>query len=324
MSTHKVEVVQLGDIEKHPNADTLGITKVFGYTAIVRLADWNPGDLAVYVEPDYVVDGSEPVFSFLGEGLHRIKCKRLRGVWSQGLLVPAPEGSAPGDNVMGYLGITRYEPPADKVMRIADPGSCASVCDELRGLPKYDLENLRRYAGVFTPGEKVYWSEKLHGANARYSCVDGQMWAGSRTLWRKLDVHSWWTAAMARCPWIEEWCRSNPGKVLYGEIIGTQDLRYGLPNGEVDFRAFDIRNPDFSFMDVDDFVKELDADKRCYGEYTEFDLPALEDISRSNSWLYPKHVAEGIVVRPLVERVDRSVGRVSLKLVSDRYLERSK
>ncbi len=38
----------------------------------------------------------------------------------------------------------------------------------------------------------------------------------------------------------------------------------------------------------------------------------------------PGQIAEGIVVKPVVERTHRNVGRVALKLVSDKYLERSK
>lgn len=36
MSEFKVEVVKVGPVEKHPNADSLGITKVYDYPVIVK------------------------------------------------------------------------------------------------------------------------------------------------------------------------------------------------------------------------------------------------------------------------------------------------
>src|SRR3990172_141849 len=108
MSRNKVEVVRLGPIVKHENADTLGIVKIWGYTAITRLGDFKEGDLAVYVEPDYVLP-DKPEYEWL-KGHLRIRAKRLRGVWSQGLLLKAPPGSKEGDDVMALLGIERYVP----------------------------------------------------------------------------------------------------------------------------------------------------------------------------------------------------------------------
>ena len=48
MSTHSVDVVRIAEIAKHPNADSLGLVRVFGYTCAVRLGDFHPGDLVAY------------------------------------------------------------------------------------------------------------------------------------------------------------------------------------------------------------------------------------------------------------------------------------
>ena len=80
MSTHKVEVVSINEIERHPNADSLDLVRIYGFTAIVRLGQFKPGDLAVYIEPDYVVPDNEQ-FAFL-KGKTRIRAMKLRGVWS--------------------------------------------------------------------------------------------------------------------------------------------------------------------------------------------------------------------------------------------------
>jgi hypothetical protein len=81
-STHRVEVVRIGTIEKHPNADSLGVVRVYGYFCCVRLADWRPGDLAAYVVPDSLVPVDHPEFRFLadaskGRSHHRVKVRTI-------------------------------------------------------------------------------------------------------------------------------------------------------------------------------------------------------------------------------------------------------
>lgn len=48
----------------------------------------------------------------------------------------------------------------------------------------------------------------------------------------------------------------------------------------------------------------------------------MEELAEGDS-LIGKHMREGIVIKPAVERLDLELGRVSLKLVSNRYLEKS-
>lgn len=169
MSTHKVEVIRVGPITKVPNSDSLGMTQVWGYTAIVRLGDIFEGDLAVYIEPDYVLPTSEENadvashFAFLGDK-RRIKAKRLRGTWSQGLLVKAWGDMKEGDDVKEFLSIVRYDPEMGK---IGTDGNAESPHATLAPLWKYGIENLRRNHTEFQPGEWVYVSEKIHG------CVSG-------------------------------------------------------------------------------------------------------------------------------------------------------
>lgn len=110
ISTHEVVVVRIKTIEDHPNAHSLDIIPLYegGFNAIARKGDFKVGDLAIYVEPDYVVPPDAEMFAFLPH--KRVKSKKLRGVWSQGLLVPALPGMEEGQDVMEMLGIVRYVP----------------------------------------------------------------------------------------------------------------------------------------------------------------------------------------------------------------------
>lgn len=326
MSTHKVEVVRLGPIEKHPNADTLGVVQIWGYTAIIRLGEYAEDDLVAYIEPDYVVPDTE-TFAFLRD--KRIRAKRLRGIWSQGLVIRAPDGASEGDDVMEALGIVRYEPPV-KFNRFGgikgENLDAEKPHESLASIPKYDLENFRRYHTTFTEGELVHITEKLHGTNARYAWRDGRMWAGSRSFWRKpTDTPTdWWWCAIDQNPWIVDWCRAHEDVVLFGEVFGSvQDLTYGAKPGEFRFLAFDV----FSggrFIGAEDFRLAI-APKFRVPLVHNGPIPdrgCLEELSRMDSTF--GGISEGIVIKPHQERFDRTVGRVALKLVSDRYLERAK
>jgi RNA ligase (TIGR02306 family) len=190
VSTHKVEIVRISAVEPHPNADRLEMARVYGYTCIIKKGDFQAGDLAVYIEPDYVVPDTAP-FAFL-KGSLRIKSRRLRGVWSQGLLMPlniVPLDSdgyvylpREGDDVMALLGIERYVPPADREAK-PRPGKLGSPAFEkapkaFGPYGKYELENWRRHQSSLWAGETVYVTEKIHGTNARYRWHGGRLWAG--------------------------------------------------------------------------------------------------------------------------------------------------
>lgn len=338
MSTHKVEVVRVGPVTKIENSDFLATTQIWGYTAIVRLGDILEGDLAVYVEPDYVIPTAEENaeaaarFSFLGDK-RRIKAKRLRGVWSQGLLVKAWGDMKEGDDVMELLSIVRYEPEMGK---IGTDGNSESPHATLAPLWKYGIENLRRNHTELQPGEWVYVSEKLHGASAKYAFRDNRMWVGSHARWVKAPgtyerddgttyeaPKTIWWSALEQNPWIEEWCRANPTMTLFGEVFGqVQDLKYDAKPGQLFFRAFDILQQNLAWMNAPDFIKALPQEHRVPEVYCgPYDFKLIEEMSRMDSKI-AKHLAEGVVVKPAVERRSHA-GRIALKFVSDRYMERA-
>ena len=319
-STHKVEVVRVR-IEAHPNADRLDVARIFGFTCCVLKNSFVDGQLAAYVQPDSVVDSTRPEFEFLA-GHERIRVKKLRGVVSMGLLIHAPEGSKEGDDVAEHFGVTHYEPPI--------PGERVG---EVEGgpigiyAPKYDVESMYRYKRLFVDGEPVVATEKIHGANSRYVFApdENRMYAGSRGEWKAPNLADLWWKSLGRNLWIEEFCRQFPGDVLYGEVFGNvQSLKYGAGPGEVFFRAFDVlRNG--MWREYEDWTAYIAEGNRVPVVFAgEFDFDLLVKLSDGAS-LIPgaNHCREGIVVRPIPERIDPHQGRVHLKLVGNTYLEKA-
>ena len=368
-STHRVEVVPVR-LEKHPNADRLSIASVFGFTCVVNSEQWAGKTLAAFIPPDSLVPINREEFSFLADkaksdGMARIKAMKIRGVLSFGLLIPAPDGAQEGDDVAELLGVKHYEPAigGNKDRGGLFMGSEVAKAPNVYHV-KYDIDSGRRFAAdVFTAGESVYVTEKIHGANARYVWHDGRLHCSSRTEWKKeypdydhVTVDSllatgkvdaqraeeivarlrsqpkqkniWWQT-VDKHPEIREFCERNPGVVLYGEVYGAvQDLTYGHIKGDISFAAFDMLS-DGKWLNPDTFMEACQR----YGVPMvpvmawpmPFDFDRICAMAEGQSTVIgAKNVREGVVVKPAVERWYPTIGRVVLKWVGAGYLEKSK
>lgn len=351
MSTHVIPVIQIEQILPHPNADQLELVPVGGWHCAVRKGDFKVGDRAIYIEPDYTVPVTRPEFAFLkdpskfGQTHTRIRAKRLRGEMSFGLLIPVPVDHtgdyiySVGDNVIEEMGITRWQPPEVSSMRTGFNMAHSSVPTHLLQVGKFDLENLNNYGHLLDLGnEDVVVTEKIHGSNARYCFADGQFFAGSRSHWlrrptdeelatgHKLDA---WNRVADEDPSIQAWCEANPDVILYGEIFGNvQDLKYGRPNciEFAGFAAYDTKTGHW----ID--TLPLFASLRDYdvthvpiifsGKITRETLDKVVEHSSTVAGAPKDHMREGVVISPVHERRDPRHGRVSLKLISNRYWTR--
>jgi RNA ligase (TIGR02306 family) len=331
MSQHVIEVVEIGEVKPHPNADRMELTSVWGWACCIGKGQFATGGKAVYIPPDYVVPTDRPEFAFLkreGRNVERITVRRFRGTLSQGLLIPLPPTlpDAPiGANVINELGIVRYEAPLPKVAAEGSIGGPSGLY-----VPKFDVDSFQRYAACFSPGEQVVVTEKIHGASARYvwSEADSKLFVGSRTNWWAEDESNLWWRALRRCPAIGEFCRENPGVVLFGEVFGqVQSLKYGAGKDDVFFAAF-------AGLNRHDWIDWADLSSKCRDASVPmvphvfsggFDVENLYEMAESDSrWPGANHMSEGVVVVPMNERIDERIGRVCLKIVSNRYLESGK
>jgi RNA ligase (TIGR02306 family) len=318
-STHKVEVIEV-KLESHPNADSLSVVRVFGgYTCCVKTSDWQDKDLAAYIPPDSVVDSTRPEFAFLARH-ERIKVKKLRGVVSMGLLMPAPVGAKLGDDVAELLGVTHYEPPLPTSARGDNEPAPKGYH------PNYDVDTLRRFTHLFTAGEPVWITEKVDGANCRWCFADGRMYAGSRTTWKKYDKNNLWWKALEQTPAVIKFCEENPHLTVYGEVYGyVQSLRYGTRPGEIRLAVFDILDGT-RWLDPEEAL-QLAPDLPWVPQVAvnmPFDVEAVLALAEGQSLIEgASHLREGIVVKPLRERTDPEIGRVCLKVVSNAYLEKA-
>jgi hypothetical protein len=352
MSEFHIECVKIGEVTKHPNADTLSITMVHGgYPCIFRTGDYREGDLAVYVPVDALCPVAREEFRFLDAGkgreFERVKAKRLRGTFSMGILVKAPEGAKVGQDFRANFGIEKWEPEAEK----EPSGGEFEVQEKLQRIykswpwwkrvlarwfpnlfrkkvlscPVYDIEGLRKHKGLLIDGEEVSITEKIHGANFRAVFTNGKFHLGSRTTFGRAPDSDW--GVVSERYGLAHKLRSFPDMVLYGEVYGdVQDLKYGMSMGKVDLMAFDMMNiKTRQYLDHEDFLLAC----------SQLGVPVVPELYRGpwkpeliamsegkTTVAGANHVREGIVIKPTTERHDPHFGRVILKLPGEGYLTR--
>jgi RNA ligase (TIGR02306 family) len=321
MSTHIIPVIQIDNVNPHNNADSLEIIKVFDYQVVVRKGQFKIGDLAVYIEPDYMVPVIEPEFTFLADkaknGYARISAIRLRSERSFGLLISARDGWKVGDNVLDILNIKRYEPEITGIVMQTEDAPAPNVFHV-----KYDMENYRRYSNTFEDYEFVEISEKINGSNSKFVFTNGCLNVGSHTRWKKRnDQNVWWKAAIHYD--LETKLQKYPDYVFYGELYGhIKGYRYGCENGNFKLAFFDIMKDGkwLNVGEVNTILNDLNLPKVpiFYNGPWSNDLirfaDGLSTIEGSN------HIREGVVVKPFINRYTPEVGRVILKIVSFDYL----
>src|SRR3990167_603322 len=320
MSEFHVAVTRLEKINKHPNADMLEITEVYGgYPCIIKAGTFNEGDLATYIPVDALVPANDKRFSFLGSSqsvkvidskeFFRIKAIKLRGVFSMGLLVAPERDWIDGQNVQAELGIEKYEPP------IVFQGHNVNnqPTKEQHWMQCYtDIEGLRKHKNILEAGEEVVLNEKLHGSSSRFVYRDNELRVGSHYVFKHRHTENmWWRVAIEHK--LEEKLGSQYQDIgLYGEVLGlVQDLRYGATqNNPLMLRIFDVIDTKTNrYWDYDDMKSlcELLA------------LPTVPEIYRG-PWLgydemicyadgqslihNANHMREGFVVRSVKERYE--------------------
>ena len=262
------EVVRVTEVAPHPGADRLDIARFAtadgpaAYQVVTQRGAFAPGDVAAYLGVDCVIPKGIPSLDFLferpdgkGKEHFRLKAARLRGQYSEGLLVPVPDAVPPvvGEDVSQVWNIGYYQAPERDAGPPGEPTPPAArtwwwkfkrrlvrVQDNTMNgrMPLYGVASLRKLPLLFEHGEDVVITEKIHGSNMRFGWLDGRFVVGSRMV-IKTDVRSWlarllrvgaapgpgwydgdlWTDA-AIMHGLAEKTKHAPGLIFYAELYG--------------------------------------------------------------------------------------------------------
>lgn len=339
----------------HDNADALELAKIDDYLAVVGKGQFQTGDVALYLPessilPDNIIEDLGLEGKLAGgtfdkngkKNRNRVKAVRLRGVLSQGL-VYQPEGMelAEGEDYTDTLGVTKWAPPIPSSMN----GDVKAAPD----LHSYtSIENIKKFPDVIKEGEEVLFTEKLHGtctivafnpnaidAEDRFQVSSKGHASRGRSLIRDLDDEGkdknvYWRMA-SKYDLEEKLARLSERypkqKIqIFGETLGVQDLNYGLQNGELDFRIFDIAvNGEYvDCNDLNEISNYLDIPQVPVLYQGSYDKQVIENVATGKEQFTgtEAHLREGGVLRPVTERRDDTIGRVILKVISPDYLTR--
>lgn len=370
MSDWHPQVVVIEKAEKHPDADALDVCTVLGdYPVITKRGEYNVGDVAGYIPIDSIVPDTEQ-FHFLGpkitekyeevegdqivtktraigpkfpvgqvpEKYRIIKAKKIRGTYSQGMLIPCPIGSEwlhplemVGASIVDAVGLKKWEEPEEENLPGLKKtrGTNAEKAPQGWAIPHYDIDGIRKYIACLQEGEQVVLTEKIHGSNAGFSHDGTRLWVKSRNFYKKQDEEDmWWDVALRYD--LESKLAQHPGFVFFGEVYGqVKGFRYDTVIAEgrlmTRIRFFDVFDTKkMRYLDYDDRVQTI----------TGLGLDTVPELYRGvwkgKEEMYPyaeglttlggKHIREGWVLNTLKERYEpRLDSRMQVKLVGEGY-----
>jgi RNA ligase (TIGR02306 family) len=322
-------IQKIKNIEPIEGADSIEKATVLGWQLVIRKDEFKIGDLCVYCEIDGVMP-DKPEFEFVRARSNRIKTVRLRGQISQGICFPLsilPEGVDINEDmdVTEILGVTKYEPPIPANLAGAVKGNFPSF------MPKTDETRIQVLQKVLDQhkGLSCYVAEKLDGSSATFYMKDGKFGVCTRNLeLEHNEENSMWKFADENK--LEEKLKAlNRNLCLQGEIIGEgiQKNKYKLRGQTVYFfNAFDIDKYEYlSFDELKGITNELELNMVPVLEENYVLDNSIENLivkSKLKSQLNKETIAEGIVIRPMNEMIEKYVlqGRLSFKVINPDFL----
>lgn len=342
----KLATIKIIDkLEPIEGADKIELATIGGWKVVVaKDVGHQEGNKVVYCEIDSFLP-IEPKFEFLRkssykklvdgtEGFH-LKTIRLRGQYSQGLIIPLGDAVNVikrkygevyyemlelNKDVSSLLGITKYEPPIPANLSGTVKGNFPSF---IKKTDEERIQNLiKEYEQWKSEDHNFYVTEKLDGSSATFYIKDGEFGVCSRNLdLKETEDNTYWK--VARELNIEKRLRTlNRNISIQGELIGEgiQKNPYKIKGHTV--RFFNVFGIDkFERVGYDEFndiiVEKLELQTVPILEVPGFKLPEtisnLLKLSEKKSSMNDKTEREGIVIRSY----DNTI---SFKVISNKFL----
>jgi len=332
MERKLASIRKISNLSPIDGADKIEVATIDGWKVVVaKDVGHKVGDLVVYCEVDSFLP-IKPEFEFLRKSSYkkmsdgtegfRLKTIRLRGVVSQGLVLPLSiieytnVEFEVGMDVTNLLGTVKYEPPIPAELAGKVKGLFPSF---LRKTDEERIQNLSSEYELFKENT-FYVTEKLDGSSSTYYFNDGEFGVCSRNLeLLETEGNTFWK--VARELDLENKMKDFGVNIsLQGELIGEgiQGNPYKIKGQTVKFfNLFDIDLQEYHSLSVfKETMRVLGLDTVPILD-TSFKLPETIDellkYSEQKSVLNPDFDREGVVIRS----TDR---KISFKVISNKFL----
>lgn len=360
MSDWQPQVVRIEQVSKHPDADALDVCTVLGdYPVITKRDEYKVGNLVGYIPIDSIVPDTEQFYFLCPKAYekyeddygvvqqrqvgmryplgsvpekHRIiKAKKLRGIYSMGMLVELPVfTNGAGDSIVEMFDLKKWEEEnEDNIPSVKSRGTNAEKAPVGWAIPYYDIESLRKFLSCVETEQDVILTEKLNGSNAGF-CFDGErLRCKSRNFYKKRDEEDmWWDAAIRYD--LENKLSKYPMLVFFAELVNqVKNFRYStnIVDGKLHTQLyfFDIWDTKkLRYLDYDEFLVILsDVGLTPTPELYRGEWKGKEQMyayAEGKSTLNEKVVREGFVLRLGKERYEpRTDSRCQFKLIGESY-----
>lgn len=327
------------------DADNIEAVDIDGWTVVTQKSNnFKEGDTVLYLEIDSFIDVTDPRFEFLaergvktnkmGEKGHVLKTIRLKGTYSQGLILPLaeflgdiPESGDYGEDLTEVLGIKKWEPPIPANLRGNIEGRFPDF------MRKTDAERIQNLGEIFPLD--AYWiaTEKIDGTSATYGLdVDGKFWVCSRNLaLKETEGNLYWE--MAKRHDIEGWLRTQvqvgDAAVLQGEIYGEGIGKNPLGVKGHHFSAFNFQSAPnlwgssnlLMMEDYNSIRSSVMPEWANVAPTIKLPIPqsieeALAQVDGMKSTISPQRQAEGVVWWRTIPDNQRNFKAINNKLLS--------
>lgn len=320
-------------IEPIVNADNIVTAKVRGWNVVVKKNEFKVGDKVIYFEVDTALPLDDPRYEFLaprgtkeenGKTYHVLKTARLRGVYSQGMVLPYTQfveelETTPiteGTDVTAALNLGKWEDP----MPVGNGDTAGAFLTEYAC--KTDSERVQNLTQVYDKVKNIEWTatEKVDGTSCTVvRDIDGNLRVMSRNLEIKEGNNTYWNV-VKKFHKIFDQLENSEG--FQFEIVGP-----GIQGNKL--QLSDIQPMIFSMVRNKNMVPR--------SEWSELTLkhavPTLQyvfpdtveemivSVDGMKSIVNPKVQAEGIVFHTVDGSIVQEVGsRDTFKVINNKFL----
>lgn len=336
---HLVALKTIDAITPIEGADRIETASIGGWNVVVGKGLYNPGDKAIYLEIDSVLPEDNPLFDeFMKHGVknvtktngeevrgHVLRTVRLRGVYSQGALIPLDKTGLIGNETPEQVdawgedqGVFKYEPPA--VM--SNSGIVGTF--PVKYARQTDSERVQNITDDFLSSlddSEWFATEKIDGMSATFFKDEhGVLRAASRNY--EVDITQGVFSEIAKKYDLDE--KMIPGAMIQGEIYGE-----GIQSNPLKVKGHNLIVFYYNGYGDNDYRAWLEI-SMSVPQYEDLVLPstvdqAVEQVDGLKSLVNPDVQAEGVVWWNRNDVIYPELGdRSNFKAINNKFLLKQK